>query len=152
MNMLEQFTGIQSGWLWLILGALLAIAEIAIAPGVFLIFIAAAAAVTGVITLFLDIGPAVQFVLFGVFSVISEYSGRYFYARQGHVGAMPDLNNRSAQMVGQIVMVTQSTNAGAGRVRVGDSEWPARGAELPTGAKARIVEVVGGYVHVEAAD
>jgi inner membrane protein len=152
MNAIEQFFGLQAGWLWLILAALLAIAEIAIAPGVFFIFIAIAAAITGTITLFVDIGPAIQFVLFGIFSVISVYTGRYFYARQQHVGASPNLNDRSAQMIGQIVTVIQATSESAGRVRVGDGEWPARGPGLPEGTKARIVKVVDGCVHVEALD
>lgn len=152
MSAIEQFFGLGAGWLWLILAALLAIGEIAIAPGVFLIFIAAAATVTGTITLFTDIGPVAQFVLFGIISLISVYAGHHFYKRQGHVGAMPNLNDRSAQMVGQMVVVIQPVSESGGRVRVGDSEWPARGPNLPEGAKGRIVKVVDGYIQLESID
>jgi inner membrane protein len=157
MTVLEQFFGLHAGWLWLILAALLAIVEIAIAPGIFFIFIAIAAAITGTITLFADIGLAMQCVLFGILSVLSVYAGRYFYARQNHVGASPNLNDRAAQMAGQMVTVTQTVTASSGRVRVGDSEWPACGADmracsLSVGTKARIAKVVNGCVHVEAAE
>jgi inner membrane protein len=149
MNALEQFFGLQAGWLWLILAALLAIAEIAIAPGVFFIFIAIAAAITGAVTLFTGAGPTFQLALFGIFSLISVYTGRYFYARQNHVSTSPNLNDRSAQMVGQTVTVIEATSNSAGRVRVGDSEWNARGPGLTTGTKARIVSVVDGCVNIE---
>ncbi len=152
MNAIEQFFGMQAGWLWLILAALLAIAEIAIVPGVFFIFIALAAIAIGTLTLFVDINPAMQFVLFGIFSVISVYSGRYFYGRQQHVGSSPNLNDRAAQMAGQTVTVVQAISADAGRVRVGDSEWPARGPNIAVGRKARIVNVINGYVHLETVD
>jgi inner membrane protein len=41
-------------------------------------------------------------------------------------------------------------NENGGRVRVGDGEWPARGAALAVGAKAKVYGVINGTVHVEA--
>jgi inner membrane protein len=38
---------------------------------------------------------------------------------------------------------------GRGRVRVGDGAWPARGPDLPAGARARVVGIEGGVLVVE---
>ena len=50
---------LEPGWLWMIGGVLLLIAEI-IAPGFFLVFIGAAAIATGLFTLLFDLGVAAQ--------------------------------------------------------------------------------------------
>ena len=49
---------LEPGWLWMIGGVLLLIAEI-IAPGFFLVFIGAAAIATGAFTLLFDLGTRV---------------------------------------------------------------------------------------------
>ena len=54
--------GIDPGWLWLIGGVVLLIAEV-IAPGFFLVFIGAAAIATGLFTVLFDLGVAPQLAL-----------------------------------------------------------------------------------------
>ena len=54
-------------WAWLGAAALLAIAEL-IVPGVFLIFLAVAAALTGLVTLLTGAALPFQIVLFALFS------------------------------------------------------------------------------------
>ena len=45
-----------------------------------------------------------------------------------HVSKHPALlNDRTAQLIGQVVTVVVAIENGEGRVRVGDSEWSARG-------------------------
>jgi membrane protein implicated in regulation of membrane protease activity len=67
-------------WLWLIGGVVLLIAEL-IAPGFFLIFIGAAAIVTGFAALLLPIPMALQFALFAVLAfVAARYGGRRAYS------------------------------------------------------------------------
>jgi inner membrane protein len=149
---MEQFSAIQPEWIWFILAALLAIGEIIIVPGVFLIFIAMAAAATGVILLFTDIALPMQLFLFGIFAIIAVYLGRFIYSKQKHESPDPLLNDREARMAGQMAVVIAATSASGGRVRVGDSEWPARGPEFEVGTPVRITHVAGGQVHVESAD
>ena len=55
-------------WLWLIGGVVLLIAEL-IAPGFFLMFIGGAAIVTGLLSLVLPLGVAIQFAIFAVIAV-----------------------------------------------------------------------------------
>jgi inner membrane protein len=148
MGDIETFVGLEGFWIWFILAALLAICEI-IVPGIFLIFIAIAAVFTGLLTLIFDFSVPVQFIGFAILSLISVYGGRYFYSKQNVNSSDPLLNNRSARMVGQIVTVTEAVSENGGRVRVGDGEWPARGAVLEVGAKAKVHAVINGTVHIE---
>ena len=67
---------LEPGWMWLIGGVLLLIAEL-IAPGYFLMFIGAAAVATGVLTLALPLAVAVQFGIFAVLAIlVARVGGR----------------------------------------------------------------------------
>ena len=69
------FDSIEPEWLWLIGGVLLLILEV-MAPGVFLVFIGAAAIATGVFTLLFDLGAASQLALFALYAVIAVMVGQ----------------------------------------------------------------------------
>lgn len=140
----------QGGFIWLILAAILAIAELML-PGVYLTFIAMGAAITGVLALlFPELGMVGQLVSFGAWSMVFVLVGKRWYGANPIPSSDPDLNNRAARMIGQTVTVVEAIDGGTGRVRVGDGEWPAEGPNLVAGEKARIVEVRGGVVVVEA--
>lgn len=139
-----------AGFIWLIVAALLAITELMI-PGVYLTFVALGAAATGVLALlFPELGTIGQLVSFAAWSTVAVLIGKRWYNTNPVPSSDPDLNNRAARMIGQTVIVVEPITAGAGRVRVGDGEWPAHGPDLAAGEKARIVEVRGGVVLVEA--
>lgn len=136
------------GW-WLIAAVLLGIAEL-VAPGVFLIFLAAAAAITGALVLiFPDMPLAVQLLGFAAWSVVSVLLGRRFYRDMPVESTDPLLNDRIARLLGETVTVTVAIDGGSGRVRVGDSEWAARGPDAPVGARMRITGAVGNALKVE---
>ena len=136
-------------WLWLIGGVVLLIAEL-IAPGFFLIFIGAAAIVTGFLALLLPIPIALQFALFAVLAFVSaRYGGRRAYSMRYDYSADPLLNDRAQRMLGKIVVATQAIDAHGGRVRVGDSEWSARGGPAAPGERVRIVDIEGNCLKVE---
>ena len=136
-------------WLWLIGGVVLLIAEL-IAPGFFLIFIGAAAMVTGFAALLLPIPIALQFALFAVVAFVSaRYGGRRAYSMRYDYSADPLLNDRAQRMLGKIVVATQAIDPHSGRVRVGDSEWSARGGPAAPGERVRIVDIEGNCLKVE---
>ncbi|WP_374944016.1 NfeD family protein [Sphingomonas sp.] len=135
-----------AGW-WLIAALALGIAELAV-PGVFLVFLAIAATITGVALLALDLPLAAQLASFGVWSVVTVVIGRRWYSDYP-VAADARLNDRVSQMIGQIVEVETAVDGGMGRVRVGDGSWPAHGADAAPGEQVRIVAVEGGVVTVE---
>jgi membrane protein implicated in regulation of membrane protease activity len=135
-------------WLWMIAGAALAIAEMLV-PGVFLIWIGAAAALTGVLALLLPIGVIAQFLIFAVASVAAIYAGRSYLSRNPIVSADPLLNDKSARLIGTIVTAVEPVDALQGRVKVGDGVWSARGADAATGDRLRVVGSEGGVLVVE---
>ena len=139
---------IDAGWLWMIGGVLLLIAEI-IAPGVFLVWIGVAALATGLFALLFDIGAAGQFGLFAIYSLLALMVGRRFYATRTVVAADPLLNDPAARLIGRRVLVVQAIDDGSGRVRVGDSEWSARGGPAEPGERVRITGVEGNCLIVE---
>lgn len=140
---------IDPGWLWLIGGVLLLILEV-IAPGFFLVFIGAAAIATGLFTVLFGLGSAAQLALFALYAVIAVMAGRKFYANRNADSADPLLNDRAGRLVGKSVTVVAAVDEHGGRVRVGDSEWSARGGPAQVGERVRITGVDGNCLKVEA--
>jgi membrane protein implicated in regulation of membrane protease activity len=136
-------------WLWLIGGIVLLIAEL-IAPGFSLIFIGAAAIATGLVALLLPIGIALQLAVFAILALaIARYGSRHFYATKYDHTPDPFLNDRARRLLGRVVVVTQTVDSNGGRVRVGDSDWSARGGPAQVGERVRIVDFEGNCLKVE---
>lgn len=138
-------------WGWVILATILMAAEI-LAPGYFLIWLGAAAAVTGIIFL-LAPGPwQIQLAVFAVLSLISLYGWfKVMKASNGTASDKPDLNRRLEAMVGREFVLDEPIQAGRGRVRVADSVWLVTGPDLASGARVRVTGIEGAMLVVEAA-
>jgi membrane protein implicated in regulation of membrane protease activity len=138
------------GALWLAGALLLAIAEL-IAPGFFMIFLAAGAVLTGLATLIVPGTPLIlQALFFALFTGGAVGLGRRWY-RQGATPADPLLNDRAARLIGTTAEVCEPIVAGKGRVRVGDGAWIAQGADAEAGAIVRITGASGAVLQVEPA-
>jgi membrane protein implicated in regulation of membrane protease activity len=135
-------------WLWLIAAALLGIAEL-IVPGVFLIWLAAAAAATGLVTLLTGVPLPFQLALFAIFSIASVFAGRRWYSRFPVPSSDPLLNDRAARLVGRSVTVVSAIRGGEGRVKVGDSVWSCRGEDCDEGARVRVTGAEGNCLLVD---
>ncbi|MGN6376296.1 MAG: NfeD family protein [Sphingomonas sp.] len=141
-----------AGALWLVAAVLLGIGELLI-PGVFLIFLAVAAAITGVATLVLaDLPIAAQLLSFAAWSGITVIIGRRWYRDFPVASADPLLNDRMSRLIGETVVVTTAIVDGEGRVRVGDGSWPARGPDAAVGSAVRVTAVQSGTLIVEPLD
>jgi inner membrane protein len=139
---------LEPGWLWMIGGILLLIAEV-IAPGFFLVFIGVAALATGAFTLLFDMPLAFQLILFTIYALVAVMIGRKVYANQAVDSTDPLLNDRAARLLGKSVTVIEAVDEHSGRVRVGDSEWSARGGPGRPGERVRITGVDGNCLLVE---
>ena len=135
-------------WHWLAIGLLLAAAEIAV-PGVFLIWLAAAALITGVVAWIVPIGLPLQIVLFAVLAIASVFVGRNYLRANPIAGADPKMNDRGARLIGETVVVTQAIVGGDGRVKQGDSEWLVKGPDAELGTRMRISGHDGAVLMVE---
>ena len=135
--------------LWLIAAVALGIAELVV-PGVFLVFLAAAAAIMGALALlFPELPVAGQLLGFAGWSAVAVLIGRRWYRDFPVASTDPLLNDRVARLVGEVVTVVEPVSAHGGRVRVGDGEWPARGPDSPAGARVRITGADGATLRVE---
>lgn len=139
---------IEFHYTWLALGLVLAVAEMAI-PGVFLIWMAGAALVTGFVAWVVPVSVPLQIVLFAALSILAVFSGRRYVAKHPVVSADPKMNDRGARAVGETVVVTQAIEGGQGRVKLGDSEWLAKGADAPVGTRLRVAGHDGVVLLVE---
>ena len=143
------FEGIDAGWLWAIAGILLLIAEV-IAPGFFLVFIGAAAIATGLFTVLFDLGLAPQIGLFVVYSTVFVMIFKRWYGEPDGPAA-DGVNDPAARLIGRSVTVVEAVDDHGGRVRVGDSEWSARGGPAAPGDRVRVTSVDGNCLIVERA-
>ncbi|MDQ2878301.1 MAG: NfeD family protein [Pseudomonadota bacterium] len=140
-----------AGALWLATAIMLAIAEL-IAPGFFLIFVAAGAGVTGLILLLAPgIGLVAQALLFAACSGVAIAIGGRWYRRHHRETAPNGLNDRAGKLIGRTVEVCEAIVGGEGRVRVGDGTWNAKGPDAPAGALVRIAGSANGALLVEPA-
>jgi inner membrane protein len=139
---------LDSGWLWLLAGVALAIAELAV-PGVFLIWVGVAAAITGLLALAVAVPLAGQFALFAVAACLSVLASRHYLERSPIISDDPLLNEPTARLVGRTVTVVAPIEHGEGRVRVGDGVWTATGPDIAAGERVRVVGARGGRLEVE---
>jgi len=135
-------------WAWLVLGLVLAVGEMTI-PGVFLIWMAGAAVITGLVTWLVPLSVPLQVVLFAVLSVGAVFIGRNWLRANPIVAADPMMNDRGARAIGETVVVTQVIEGGEGRVKLGDSEWIAKGPDAEPGTRMRVASHNGSILMVE---
>lgn len=138
-----------AGLAWLAGAVLLAVAELFV-PGVFLIFLAIAAAIVGALLLVLpDMSPLAQVAGFIAWSVVAVVIGRRWYRDYPVESSAPLLNDRVARLIGETVTVSEAIENGSGRVRVADGEWPAHGPDMASGTRAVILAARDGVLIVE---
>jgi inner membrane protein len=135
-------------WGWLVAALVLAGFEMAV-PGAFLIWLAGAAALTGLLTGLLGLGWQAQLPLFAVLAIASILLGRAYLKRNPIKTDDSGLNRRGDRMVGELVEVVEPIVGGKGKVQVGDSPWLAVGPDAPKGTKVRVTKMQGATLHVE---
>ncbi len=145
-----EFASSLQWWHWWIAAAVLGIIE-ALAPGAVAVWFAAAAAVIGALLLVIPLAWQLQLVLFGVLSIGALATWRYWKRAHPETSDLPRLNQRAAQYIGQVCVLSEAIVQGNGRARVGDGYWKVRGPDLPIGTPVRVTAVEGTVLIVEAA-
>lgn len=134
--------------LWIIAGIVMLTVEL-VAPGLYLMFIGAAAILTGLLGYALPLPLGAELLIFAAAAVASVYAAKRWFDVYPILSNSPLLNARVAQMVGQTVTVVEPIEHGRGRVKVGDGVWPATGPDAPAGARVTIVGAEGACLEVE---
>jgi len=137
-------------WHWLVLGLVLAVAEMAAAGGFYIIFFGLGALVVGILAAFGLAGPVwMQILLFAGFSVagLSLFRGRLLKSVQ------PDPQAPSVDaLVGEVAIASEDVAAGSvGQVELRGTVWSARnetGVSLVRGARCRVTRVDGLMLYV----
>jgi membrane protein implicated in regulation of membrane protease activity len=142
-------------WSWVIAGLILMSLE-TLVPGVHFLWFGLSAVVVGIVAFLaaaLGLGEAFslpwQLVLFAVISVMTVFWVRGLSRTEQAETDEPDLNVRGAQYIGRIVVVEDAISGGRGKVRVGDTLWPAQGADTAKGAHVKITGTNGTVFIVE---
>ena len=148
MDWTETIQNLDPHWVWLAIGLFLAAAEMA-APGVFLIWLAGAALITGGLTWVVPLGLPLQIVIFAVLAIVAVFLGKRYLKSNPIREADPKMNRRGARLVGEVATVSTAIQDGSGRIHLGDSEWLARGTDVPAGARVRITGSDGAVLLVE---
>lgn len=142
-------SGDMAPWVgWMIFAVALAIGEIAL-PGIFLIWIAIAAAATGALAYALPtLGLPVEILAFALFSLVAAYGGKRWYRDNPVPSTDPLLNDRAARLVGRSVVVVDAITGGEGRVKLDDATWSAVGPDAPAGTRMIVVAASGATLTV----
>jgi len=138
------------GW-WLL--ALVLIGAELMGPGFFMLWIGIAAAVMGVILMFLpELNFLTQAVLFVALALISCYVYWHFVrGAAGETSDQPRLNRRAEQHIGKRYVLDTAIVNGRGKVKVGDSSWLAEGPDLPAGSEVEVIAADGSALKVQKA-
>lgn len=121
-------------WQWFFaVGVVLMLLELCL-PAFFLLWIGIACLCTAGAVVSLGLGAMGQLLCFCCFSVVSLTVGYLFYAKKSiqnkHQGTT-DLNNRSEQLIGQLLTLEQPIPAGSGEhakchININDTRWAVR--------------------------
>jgi membrane protein implicated in regulation of membrane protease activity len=151
MDILTWLDGTQF-WHWWILAALFAGIEI-VAPGVFFIWLGAAAALTGLVALVIPgLGWELEALIFAVLAAASVvYWRRRISKSKGGDDPAAMLNRRGEQMIGRTAVLSEPIQNGRGKARIDDTVWRVEGADLPAGTPIKVTGVDGAILKVEAA-
>lgn len=137
-------------WNWLAFGTLVLILEV-FGTGGYLLWIGLAAASVGVLTyLFPELPWAVQFILFGVLSVLTAVGWWKRQRSAAKPSDQPGLNQRGSELQGRQFVLHDAIVDGRGKIKAGDSLWLVSGPDLPAGSEVKVVGQNGVILVVEA--
>jgi len=151
MNILTWLDNLQF-WHWWILAALFAAVEI-LAPGVFFIWLGAAAALTGLIALVIpSMGWEIEALVFAVLAIASVVYWRHrITMSKGKDDPAATLNRRGEQMIGRTAVLAEPIQNGRGKAKIDDTVWRVEGGDLPAGTQIKVTGVNGAILKVEPA-
>ena len=111
---MEQLFPILGYWTWLVAAGVLLILELT-APGVFFIWLGAAAALTGVIALVIPgLGWEIEALLFALLAVLSIVGWRSYQKKTAKNEVPSTLNRRGEQMIGRTAVLSEPIQNTAG--------------------------------------
>ena len=138
-------------WHWWILAGILLLIEM-LAPSFFFLWLAIAAAVTGLVMLGVPgLDWEYQMMIFSGLSVFSIALFRRYQRRNPETTDQPTLNRRGEQYIGRTFTLDEPIVNRDGSLRVDDSTWRIAGDDLPAGTRVTVTGVNGVVLQVARA-
>jgi len=131
-------------WHWFIGAVVLGILEL-LAPGAVFIWMSMSAISVGTIVFFMpDLGWGSQVIAFSILSIITVVCARVFISKRNSQSDHPLLNEKSAQYVGKTYSLSQDSQNGIGKIKIGDTLWNVEiDTDAKTGTAIKIIEAKG---------
>jgi membrane protein implicated in regulation of membrane protease activity len=138
---MDQFFPVLGAWTWFVAAGVLMLLEL-FSPGVFLLWLGIAAALTGFADYLLDLPWQAELLLFAVLSVVTVFAGRHFY-QGSHMQPAdnPYLNRRQMSYVGRSFTLREPIVNGRGKLTVEDTVWEIEGPDLAAGTRITVTAV-----------
>ncbi len=148
---MEHFIPFLGYWIWWVAAGVLLILEL-MAPGVFLIWLAAAAAVTGLADMVFGMTWQIELLVFAALSVVSVAAGRIVYrGRNAEPADNQYLNRRQHGYIGRNFTLGEPITNGRGKLTIDDTIWEIEGPNMTAGSQVRVESVSGMRLIVTAA-
>ncbi|RBW66350.1 NfeD family protein [Vibrionales bacterium C3R12] len=146
VELLEQM----NHWHWLAFGLLLLAAELLGTAGYFL-WLGISAILVGLIFSILPMSWQLQWVSFGVFSLITTWLWwRRQFKQDKKSDQQRELNQREKQLIGMTTRLEEDVQAGECRIKLGDTTWSARcDQDISKGTQIRVIDVDGIILFIE---
>ncbi len=130
-------------WFWWIAAGILLFVEL-LAPGVFFMWLAFAAASVGAVTYFFDLPWQLEALLFAGFSIAYVYLAAPWYSRNIHINSdQPNLNQRIYGHVGKNFVLVEPIVDGHGKLNIDGTRWDIMGPDLAAGEHVHVTGVDG---------
>lgn len=137
-------------WFWYIVGLVLLIGEL-LAPGIFLLWLAIAAGLTGGINSMFGLGWQAELAVFAGLSVLLVLASWNYVMKQHRPKSdQPDLNQRQTGYVGRRTTLLQAISNGRGKVKIDDTVWDVSGPDMAQGTAVVVTGVTGATLEVKA--
>ncbi len=136
-------------WYWLIAAVVMIVIEM-ILPAAYFLWMGISAFIVGLLIYAIPSMPLlIQVIIFGVLSVVTLVLYKRHQKLNPIVNDEPNLNRRGEQYVGRTFTLEEAIVNGVGKVKVDDSIWKVKGADMPAGMKVRVMSVDGTVFNVE---
>ncbi len=148
---MSEFIALPGPWFWFIVAGLLLIGELT-TPGIFLMWLAGAAALTGIADFALSLSWQGEVALFAVLAGVLVFaSWNWVKNQRAPKTDQPHLNLRHGAYVGRVFVLEKAIVNGSGKLKIEDSLWDVDGPDLPVGARVKVTGVNGLRLNAERA-
>lgn len=143
-----EFIASYGPWAWIVAGIVLLALEL-VAPGGYLLWMGVAAVITGLFSLFQPLDWPIEWLIFGVLSLVTITGWVRFNRNRPSQTDRPYLNRRAERFIGHEAELEQAIHDGFGRMALGDTVWRVSGPDLPAGRRVRVIGHDGAVLQVE---